>query len=548
MTCRTLPVKGERQRLPAGLRTQFFLAHIVRPTAAALTDAAAEDKHIDQAAVVHVEVEPVVEARPDDNHRATMGLIGVIGKFTCSADDMRAGDAGDLLRPGRGVGFHVIVAGGAVFIVQTAFQAIVGHGQIVNGGHQSGGAVGQLQAFGRQFVQQNIFEVDFVEVLRTFAAEVREADVRHFIMAAQQAQTQLNLFASFTVALFEVPFAFVAPAESEGTVRYGHVALLVKGDGFPFRIVLLTKRIHEVGGAQRTACGVITVALLEHHQHRHVGIAAHIIGEILARLIEMELTQHHMAHRQRHRGIGTLLRRQPQIAEFGDFGVVRGDRHGFSAFVADFGKEVGIRGTGLRHVGAPGDNVAGVIPVRRFGDVGLFAPGHRRSWRQVAVPVVEAQAGAADQRQITGAGGVGNHRHRRDRRETGHAVRTVSFDGIDVGGGNQLIHFLPGGADKPAATASLFEAFGFVGVFNNRGPCLNRIAMLNFRFPPHLHQTFTHQRVFQAVRAVQIPGVAGAARATAWFVVRQVRTGARVVSLLRFPGHQTVFHINLPAA
>ena len=490
----------------------------------------------------------MVEARPDDNHRATMGLIGVIGKFTCSADDMRAGDAGDLLRPGRGVGFHVIVAGGAVFIVQTAFQAIVGHGQIVNGGHQSGGAVGQLQAFGRQFVQQNIFEVDFVEVLRTFAAEVREADVRHFIMAAQQAQTQLNLFASFTVALFEVPFAFVAPAESEGTVRYGHVALLVKGDGFPFRIVLLTKRIHEVGGAQRTACGVITVALLEHHQHRHVGIAAHIVGEILARLIEVEFTQHHMAHRQRHRGIGTLLRRQPQIAEFGDFGVVRGDRHGFSAFVADFGKEVGIRGTGLRHVGAPGDNVAGVIPVRRFGDVGLFAPGHRRSWRQVAVPVVEAQAGAADQRQITGAGGVGNHRHRRDRRETGHAVRTVSFDGIDVGGGNQLIHFLPGGADKPAATASLFEAFGFVGVFNNRGPCLNRIAMLNFRFPPHLHQTFTHQRVFQAVRAVQIPGVAGAARATAWFVVRQVRTGARVVSLLRFPGHQTVFHINLPAA
>ena len=255
-----------------------------------------------------------------------------------------------------------------------------------------------------------------------------------------------------------------------------------------------------------------------------------------------------MAHRQRHRGIGTLLRRQPQIAEFGDFGVVRSDGYGFGPFIADFGKEVRIRGAGLRHVGAPGDDIAGVIPVGGFRHIGLLAPGHRRSRRQVAVPVVEAQAGAADQRQITGAGRVGDHRHRRDRREASHAVRTVGFDGIDVGGGNQLIHFLPGGTYKTAATAGLFEAFGFVGVFDNRRPCLNRIAMLNFRFPPHLHQAFTHQRVFQAVSAVQVPGVAGAARATAWFVVRQVRAGARVVSLLRFPGHQTVFDINLPAA
>ena len=189
VTCRTLPVKGERQRLPAGLRTQFFLAHIVRPTAAALTDAAAEDQHIDQAAVVHVEVEPVVEARPDDNHRTTVSFIGVIGKFTGGTNDMRAGDAGDLLRPRRGVGFHFIVAGGAVVIVQTALQAVVSHGQVIHGGDQGGRAVGQLQAFGRQFVQQNVFQIDFVEVLRTFAAEVREADVRHFIMAAQQAQT-----------------------------------------------------------------------------------------------------------------------------------------------------------------------------------------------------------------------------------------------------------------------------------------------------------------------------------------------------------------------
>ena len=91
----------------------------------------------------------------------------------------------------------------------------------------------------------------------------------------------------------------------------------------------------------------------------------------------MELAQHDVAHRQRHRRIGTLLRRQPQIAELGDFGVVGGDGNGFGTFVAHFGKEVGIRGTGLRYVGSPGDNIAGVVPVGGFRYVGLLAPGLR---------------------------------------------------------------------------------------------------------------------------------------------------------------------------
>ncbi len=68
VTRRTLPVKGKRQRLPAGLRTQFFLAHVVRPAAAALTDAAAEHQHVNQTTIVHIEVVPVVQTRADNNH------------------------------------------------------------------------------------------------------------------------------------------------------------------------------------------------------------------------------------------------------------------------------------------------------------------------------------------------------------------------------------------------------------------------------------------------------------------------------------------------
>ena len=240
MTRRTLPVEGKRQRLPAGLRTQFFLAHVVRPAAAALPDAAAEDQHIDQAAIVHIEVEPVVQTGADDDHRTAVGLIGVIGELARGTDNMRPGNAGDFLRPCRGIRFHVIIAAGAVFIAQTAIQTVVGHGQIVHGSDQHARAVGFLQAFDRQFVQQHVFQFDFIKVLGTFAAKIGEADVGDIVMATQQAQAQFDIFAGFTVALFKVPFAFIAPAEADRTVRYGDFALLIKSDGFPFRILFLT--------------------------------------------------------------------------------------------------------------------------------------------------------------------------------------------------------------------------------------------------------------------------------------------------------------------
>ena len=83
-----------------------------------------------------------------------------------------------------------------------------------------------------------------------------------------------------------------------------------------------------------------------------------------------------MAHGHGQGGIGALFGGQPLVGEFGDFGVIRGDRDRLGALVAHFGKEVGVRGTRLGHVGAPGDNVAGVVPVSGLRYVGLLAPGH----------------------------------------------------------------------------------------------------------------------------------------------------------------------------
>ena len=61
-------------------------------------------------------------------------------------------------------------------------------------------------------------------------------------------------------------------------------------------------------------------------------------------------------------------------------------------------------------------------------------------------------------------------------------------------------------------------------------------------------QAFAHHRILHAVCAVQIPGIAGTARTAARLMIRQIRTGTRVVRLLRLPGHQPVFHIDFPAA
>ena len=396
MTSRTLPVKGKRQRLPAGLRTQFFLAHVVRPAAAALPDAATEDQHVDQAAIVHIEVIPVVQTGTDDDHGATVSFVCVFRKFAGDTGDLGAWHTGDLLRPGWCISLHVVIAGRAVFVVQTALQAIVRHGQIVDRSDQSGRTVRQLQALNRQFVHQNVLQLNLVEVLGTFTTKVREADIGDFVLAAQHAEAKFCLFTRVAVTLFQVPFAFFAPAEADRTVWCHQLAVAVAGDRFPLRVVFLTQRVHKIRSTQHTASGVIAVTLFKHHQHWHVGVATHVIGEILAWLVEVEFTQHDVAHRQRHGGISTLFRCQPQVAQFGDFGVVRGHGNGFGPFVTYFGKEVRIRGTGLRNVRAPGDDVAGVVPVSGLRHVGLFAPGLRRRWRQVAVPVVEAQTGTAD--------------------------------------------------------------------------------------------------------------------------------------------------------
>ena len=234
--------------------------------------------------------------------------------------------------------------------------------------------------------------------MRVFvAAKVGEAHRHHAVANIQQRQLKLDIFA--VCPLFEIPFAFFAPAKADGAVRRHQFAVAVISHGFPFRVITFSETVKQVGSTQHTARRIAAVvARLEYHQHRHVGVGPAVVEKVIARVIEVEGFEDHMAHGHRQRAVGALLRRQPLVAELSDFRIVRRDGDSFGAFVAHFGKEVGVRGSGLRHVGAPGNNVAGVVPVGRFRHVGLFAPGHRRGGGQIAVPVIKAQAGAANQR------------------------------------------------------------------------------------------------------------------------------------------------------
>ena len=157
----------------------------------------------------------MVQTGPDDNHRAAVRLIGVIGKLTGGTNDVGPSNAGDFFSPRRSVRLNLIVAFGAVVIVQTALQAVVGHGQVINGGHQSGAPIRQLQAFYRQLMQQDVLQLNAGEVLGAFAAKVREAHLGDLILAAQQAQLQFGFVTGRAVALLEVPFAFFTPAEAD---------------------------------------------------------------------------------------------------------------------------------------------------------------------------------------------------------------------------------------------------------------------------------------------------------------------------------------------
>ena len=91
------PVEREGEHRPAGLGPELLLADVMRPAAARDADRAAHHQQVDDAAVAHVLVVPVVHAGADDHHRAALRLLGIFGKAARDRDRLLGGNAGDRL-------------------------------------------------------------------------------------------------------------------------------------------------------------------------------------------------------------------------------------------------------------------------------------------------------------------------------------------------------------------------------------------------------------------------------------------------------------------
>ena len=476
-----------------------------------------------------------------------MGLVGVVGELAGDLDGLLAADAGDLLLPGRGARHAVVViVVGDVGAAQATVDAEVGGHQVEHAGDPRLAAVGQDHGAHRYAAQLDLLARHGSEVLVGLPAEIGEGDFRHFA-TVDLAELEIDLAPGTALAGLDVPLALLAPAVADGALRRHQLARGVDGDGLPLGVVALAEAVGQVAGTQEALGAVAAVLLIEQHQHRQVGVALGVVGEVGAGLLQVEFLEDDVGEGLRQRRVGALLGVEPEVGELGHLGVVRGDGHGLGALVAHLGEEVRVRGTGLRNVGAPGDDVVGVVPVGRLRHVGLLAPDLRAGRRQVAVPVVEAQAHAADQRQVTATGGIADHGHGRDRREADHAVRAELLDGVDVGRGDDLVDLVPAGTDETAHAALALVALGLDRVADDAGPGLDRRQGLAC-FAPESQQGFTDLGVFKAVGTVDVPAVAGAARAATRFVVGQVVTGTRVVGLLGFPGDQAVLHVDLPGA
>ena len=314
--------------------------------------------------------------------------------------------------------------------------------------------------------------------------------------------------------------------------------------------VLLARVVGEVGGGEELAGRVLAVAgLLEPDEVGQVGVGLHVLGEVRRRAVDEELLEHDVAHRHRERRVGARPGRQPLVGELHVVGVVRRDRDHLLTAVAGLGHPVRVGCPGHREVGAPHDQVAGVPPVARLGDVGLVAEDLRGRDREVGVPVVEAQHRATDEVHEPGAGGVRHHRHRRDGREPGHPVGPVLLDRVDVRRRDDLAGLVPGGADQAALAAGGLVRLGPLGVLDDVLPRLHGVtAVLVLRLAEHLEQDATHVRVADPRRRVGVPGEGRTTRAAAGLVLRGVRSDRGVVGLLGLPGDDPVLDVDLPRA
>ena len=229
------------------MRPQFFLPDIVRPTATRLTDTAAHHQEIDDAAVVHIHVVPVIQTGAQNDHGLSVSLFGVVRKGPRGGNDLIARDTRDLLRPSRRVRHVVVEIAGDMRTTEAAVEAVIGDQQVEHRCNEYFAVFG-VDSFGRQTPNQYVRMIRAREIVVLAIAKIRESDVEHFVVPLFKKETHFQVgFCAGTVARFEVPLPLLAPTEADAAARaHQRLRLTIKGDRLPFRVVALAHIIGKV--------------------------------------------------------------------------------------------------------------------------------------------------------------------------------------------------------------------------------------------------------------------------------------------------------------
>ena len=240
---------------------------MVHPAAVAPA-AAAKHQGGDRRAIGQIIVVPVIDAGPDDDHRATLGHLGIGGELARQPGDRLAADAGVFLLPGGGIRrFDVIIL--RIIARQAAAHAELGVQEIEDCGHRDS-----------PFICLDVSD-RHTALIGLALEELIERHLHDLIMFLQEAEPGGERAVVQPILQLEVPLAFLLlPAEAHRP--FGHarlVALLVPDEQFPvaiFRALIALQAI----GAQEAACPIALLLRLQGHQEGSIAVFLEIIHEI----------------------------------------------------------------------------------------------------------------------------------------------------------------------------------------------------------------------------------------------------------------------------
>ncbi|MNP60968.1 hypothetical protein D3C76_1561010 [compost metagenome] len=91
-------------------------------------------------------------------------------------------------------------------------------------------------------------------------------------------------------------------------------------------------------------------------------------------MINVKFLQDDMRHGHGQRRIRADPGRQPDVGKLLIFRIIRTYADDLGPVIAGFHHEMGVRGAGLRDVGAPNDKILRIVPIPALRDVGLLPP------------------------------------------------------------------------------------------------------------------------------------------------------------------------------